>query len=257
MIAIGSDLAKSLRLYDIESGELIQELKDFHKSSVTSLRFAPGDDKVMTTSMDRTTKFFDLVSGINTITLEGHTNIVSSCAITYDERKFATASWDKTILLWDVATGMYRSKGPTVLKGSHEGSVSCCQFSNDGLLLVSGSYDMSIVVWDIENSAQKLKLQGHMDWVNDVCFSEDQKWLLSCSKDKTIRLWNLEESDQIPMVLENKKAVGVKVVKCSKCAKPFSLSQLESFQDITVCVFCRLASPDKSWLNYNEMVENC
>ena len=40
--------------------------------------------------------------------LRGHTNIVAGCSITHDERKFATASWDKSILIWDVATGMYR-----------------------------------------------------------------------------------------------------------------------------------------------------
>ena len=50
-----------------------------------------------------------------------------------------------------------------------------------GLQLVSGSADMSIVVYDVENNIQKLKLQGHTGWVNDVHFSKDQNWLLSCS----------------------------------------------------------------------------
>ncbi|XP_059140852.1 WD repeat-containing protein 88-like [Physella acuta] len=252
LMAVGSDMSCSLKIYDVDSGALIHNLENFHKSSITSVKFAPDDDKIITTSSDRTAKFYDLLTGTTTLNLEGHTNIVSSCDISHDERNFATASWDKTILLWDVATGMYRSKGPTMLKGGHDGSVSCCQFSSDGLLLVTGSYDMNIVVWDLENSVQKLKLQGHSDWVNDVCFSEDQKWLLSCSRDTTLRLWNIEESDQIPMVMENKKTVNIKVAKCSKCGKPFSLSQLESFQDVTRCVFCRLAKPDKSWLGFSD-----
>ena len=28
-----------------------------------------------------------------------------------------------------------------------------------------------------------------------------------------MRLWNIEESDKIPIVLENKKSVGIKVIK--------------------------------------------
>jgi WD40 repeat protein len=39
----------------------------------------------------------------------GHINIIADCDISFDERKFATASWDKTVKIWDVATGAYRS----------------------------------------------------------------------------------------------------------------------------------------------------
>uniref|UniRef100_A0A2C9KQD4 Uncharacterized protein n=1 Tax=Biomphalaria glabrata TaxID=6526 RepID=A0A2C9KQD4_BIOGL len=172
-------LDKKLKYVDVETGKCIV---NYHKSMITSVKFSPSDDKVITTSRDYTAKFFDLVTSTNTISLEGHINVVADCDITNDERNCATASWDKTIGVWDVSTGMYRSKGPTVLKGSHDGSVSCCQFSNDGLLLVTGSYDNSIVVWDLVNNTQKLKLQGHTDWINAVNFSQDQKWLLSCSK---------------------------------------------------------------------------
>lgn len=252
LVACGSDYNAALRVYDVKSGECLFNEKDMHDSSITSCKFSPRDDKIITTSTDRTAKFFDLVSGTTTIKLSGHTNIISSCSITNDERKFATASWDKRILLWDVATGMYRSQGPTPLKGGHDGSISCCDFSSDGLFLVSGSYDMSVIVWDIENNVQKMKLQGHFGWINDICFSEDQNWLLSCSKDKTIRLWNIEDSDKIPIVLENKRAQGVQVMKCIKCNKPFSMTQLESFKDTNVCVFCRLAKPEQSWLSFSE-----
>ncbi|KAH9519171.1 hypothetical protein Btru_074887 [Bulinus truncatus] len=182
LLSVGSDLNKSLKIYDAENGELVHDLKDYHKSTITSVKFCPSDDKVITTSRDYTAKFFDLVTSTNTITLEGHINVVADCAITNDERRCATASWDKTARVWDVSTGMYRSKGPVELKGNHDGSVSCCQFSNDGSLLVTGSYDNTVVVWDMENNNQKLKMQGHMDWINDVSFSEDKKWILSCSK---------------------------------------------------------------------------
>lgn len=252
LAACGSDYSAALRIYDLETGECLYDVKGLHESSITSCKFSPGDDKVITTSTDRTAKFFDILTGTSTIKLAGHTNIVAGCSITNDERKFATASWDKSILIWDVATGMYRSQGPASLKSGHDGSISCCDFSKDGLLLVTGSYDLSIIVWDVENNVQKMKLQGHFDWINDICFSEDQNWLLSCSKDKTVRLWNIEDSDKIPIVLENKKTQGVQVMKCTKCNKPFSLSQMDNFKDTTVCVFCRLAKPEKTWLTFGE-----
>ena len=38
----------------------------------------------------------------------GHINIISDASLSLDERKLATVSWDKSIHIWDVSTGMYR-----------------------------------------------------------------------------------------------------------------------------------------------------
>jgi len=38
----------------------------------------------------------------------GHINVVSSSCFSYDSHYVATASWDKTVQLYDIATGVYR-----------------------------------------------------------------------------------------------------------------------------------------------------
>ena len=38
----------------------------------------------------------------------GHINIVSCCCFSHDAHYVATASWDKTLQLYDIATGVYR-----------------------------------------------------------------------------------------------------------------------------------------------------
>lgn len=43
---------------------------DLHSSSITSCVFSPQDDRVVTTSTDQTTKFYDLGTCCNTITLK-------------------------------------------------------------------------------------------------------------------------------------------------------------------------------------------
>ncbi|KAK3592529.1 hypothetical protein CHS0354_039876 [Potamilus streckersoni] len=249
LAASGSDLDNTLIVWETDTGKIVHKIPGMHSSSITSCIFSPNDDKVCTTSMDRTAKFFDLKSCATTIKLGGHINVIADCDFSPDERKFATASWDKNIQVWDIATGTYRSKGPSTLHGSHEGSVSCCRFSNDGQMMVSGSYDQNIVVWDVDNMVEKVKLQGHTDWVEDVCFNKDDSWLLSCSKDHTIRMWNIEDSDKIPVVLEKRKAVGLKIIKCQNCGKPFSMAQLENFRDLTICVFCRLQAAEHTMVS--------
>ena len=41
----------------------------------------------------------------NVITLEGHTKLVRSAAYSPDGKQIVSASWDRTIRLWDAATG--------------------------------------------------------------------------------------------------------------------------------------------------------
>ncbi|XP_076822952.1 WD repeat-containing protein 88-like [Clavelina lepadiformis] len=245
-----TDFNNTVKLWDLRDGSIIEEIVGHHSSTPTSCVFSPNSQRIATTSMDRTTKVWDLLSKKTTITLSGHKNIVSSCCFSENERFLCTASWDKSLQMWDISTGMFRSQGAFNLTKGHDGSVSCCKFSSDVQHLISGGYDCAVVVWDVENKCKKVVLKGHDGWINGVDISRDGKSILSCSDDKTIRLWNIEEADHIPAVIENRRAMGLKIVKCEKCSKPFSIAQLEDPADIGICVFCRLADPERNKLPY-------
>lgn len=62
-----------------------------------------------------------------------HTNVISSCCFTQNGRYMCTASWDRTLQLWDVQTGSFRTRGGEQLSKGHNGSISSCAFSSDGM----------------------------------------------------------------------------------------------------------------------------
>lgn len=93
-------------------------------------------------------------------TLEGHTSLVSSVALSHDGRRLVSGSDDKTVRVWDAETGALQR----TLEG-HTGSVGSVALSHDGQRLASGSYDKTVRVWDAETGAQQRKLE-----IGSFCF---------------------------------------------------------------------------------------
>jgi WD40 repeat protein len=81
-------------------------------------------------------------------TLEGHSNWVTSVAFSPDGKQVVSGSYDKTIRLWDVATGAALQ----TLEG-HSDGVTSFAFSLDGKQVVSGSYDKTIRLCDATTGA--------------------------------------------------------------------------------------------------------
>jgi WD40 repeat protein len=75
-------------------------------------------------------------------TLKGHTNQVSSLAISYNGQIIASGSSDKTIKLWDLQTGELLH----TLEG-HSDGVTSLAISQNRKFIASGSQDKTIRIW--------------------------------------------------------------------------------------------------------------
>ncbi|KAG9231601.1 putative WD-repeat protein [Amylocarpus encephaloides] len=118
-------------------------------------------------------------------TLEGHSSLVSSVAFSPDGKQVVSGSDDRTVQLWDTATGAALQ----TFEG-HSNWVTSVAFSPDGKQVVSGSRDKTVRVWDAVTGVVLQRFKGHRDWVTSVAFSPDGKQVVSGSGDKTVRLWD-------------------------------------------------------------------
>ncbi|MBP1464954.1 WD40 repeat domain-containing protein [Candidatus Chloroploca sp. M-50] len=137
--------------------------------------------------------------------LTGHQQSVLALAVSPDGQTLATASSDRTIILWDLPQGEARQQ----LRG-HTDQINTLVFSPDGQTLASGGgpSDRTVRLWDTTNGALRASLQGHSRGVVALAFRPDGLILASMSGeddiavpgDGTVRLWEVATGEEIAIV---------------------------------------------------------
>jgi len=173
----------------------------------------------------------------------GHEDGVWSVAFAPDGKTLLSGGKDRTLRLWDVATGQLER---TVAVTPHE--ARCVAFSSDGRLglaatgigvrvfdlaggreaaryaghtntvktlavspngrrVLSAGDDRAICLWDLHDGREHRRLIGHKGDVNAVGFLPDSGHALSGSRDRSIRLWDLDEGREVPRFAPQKGMV--------------------------------------------------
>ena len=169
--------------------------------------------------------------------LEGHSGFVSDVALSSDAQFALSASWDKSLRLWELKNGscvrkfhdhskdvlsvafspdnrqivsggrdnklkMWNTLGEckyTIERDGHTDWVSCVRFSPSlaSPLIVSGGWDNLVKVWSLTDFRCQATLKGHKGYVNTVCMSPDGSLCASGGKDGVAKLWDLSHGDHL------------------------------------------------------------
>ncbi len=125
-------------------------------------------------------------------TLRGHSDVVRRVQFSPNGKWIVSGSDDKTIRIWEVATG----KEIRVIRGN-EYAVKCIACSPNGQYVASGDINDAVHIWDIVNGKEFAKLRGHTSNVTCLQFNHNGERLISGSADHSIRIWDVDRGKSI------------------------------------------------------------
>ncbi|MFQ5734040.1 MAG: c-type cytochrome domain-containing protein [Planctomycetaceae bacterium] len=168
-----------------------------HRDFVHSLAFSP-DGRLLASGGFRTVKLWQHTLGARKYAITAG-NAVTSLAVSSDRKTAAIGSADKSIRLFDPATG---KTGKTLV--GHSGPITGLQFSADGKKLVSGSTDKTVRVWDVASGTSERIITAPAA-VNDVTFNKDATRIISAHADNLVRVWTTAKPKPKPEPKAKKK----------------------------------------------------
>jgi len=238
---------------------------------VTSLACpAQADSSVKVVSASRDGTLVSWVASANRVSeesdiavparrLEGHTGFVQDVALTANGEYALSASWDRSLRLWNLKSGACFGKFL-----GHTKDALTCAFSPDNRHILSGGRDNKLKIWNVKGECvYTLDRDAHTDWVSSVRFSPSTTTpalIVSGSWDCTVKVWSLAEFRCMYTLRGHKGHVNSVTVSpdCSLCASAGKdgmvklwdltrgehLYELECGEPVNQIAFC----PNRYWL---------
>ncbi|EGG23816.1 hypothetical protein DFA_05952 [Cavenderia fasciculata] len=232
MIASCSD-DRSIRIWSGETGALVRVFPKLHTDKITNLQWR-GNNNLVTVSRDKRVVLWDEYGKV-LHEFNGHSQAVWGVAVSGDGRRIASASWDMTCIVWDIA-----SKQIAFTLTGHTNKLSAVAYSPDSRLIATGCWSGIVIIWDAVTGKQLqstkvsdttilylmfspdemllsascvdsfthilarrnnwskeiAKLEGHKEAVISSRWSADGKFIVSCSDDKTVRVFDCADWSQ-------------------------------------------------------------
>ncbi|MBI4664429.1 MAG: hypothetical protein HY735_37010 [Verrucomicrobia bacterium] len=173
-----------IKIWDVNGGQLVHDLRDVHSDVVFSLDFNPDGKYLASGAADKFVRVVALATGKVVKSFEGHTHHVLGVSWKREGRTLASAGADNVIKIWDFVTGERKKN----IDGFNK-EVTAASFIGitDQVVATSGDSQVRIVK---ENGDKVRSFDGVTDFMYAVAATPDGKTIVAGGQDGVLRVWN-------------------------------------------------------------------
>lgn len=173
-----------LKLWNIETGELIREIPDAHSDTIFGLEFSEDNKYLASCGADRFMKVFTVADGKFVKSFEGHTHHVLGVSWRADGRLLVTSGADNVIKVWSFDTGEQQR----TIQGFNK-EVTSVQFVGvtDNFVISAGDKQVGTRNTGGGNGPA---FAGSADFMYCARCSRDGKTAVAGGQDSVVRVWN-------------------------------------------------------------------
>ncbi len=184
------------RIWDLATGRPRSTFKPDQSSSSVLVAYTPERKAVLvrrSSDGQQVVTLWDVAAGTNLSTCEGHEQTVAAVALSPDGKTLVSSSIDKTMRVWEAATGknIARLGGEIYdpLAFSPDGKILACAWNVDGSNTVG-----AIRLLAFPGLTPLATIKGNVGLIERLAFSPDGRLLAAGCIDKTIKIWSLPAS---------------------------------------------------------------
>ena len=213
--AIGETSGR-IHLNDVATGKRLRTLQG-HGGSVSALTFNAGGDRLLSGSIDRTVRMWDVADGREIGTLSTPAP-VTALALLLEGAQIAVATDDNLIRTWPLpgplpavsADAAAQPVSPPPIKqfNGHSAPItSMVPFDAKGTRLFSGSHDGTARIWD---AAGGNEVANYNDGgpITAVAVRPDGKRAATASEFGRVKLWNTENGQLVAQIAAERSVTG-------------------------------------------------
>lgn len=123
---------------------------------------------------------------------KGHSEAIYTIEFTPDSKHILSAGKDKSIKLWEVATG-----NEIRTFSGHLSYILCLKITKDGKYFFSAGTDAKIIMWELATGKIIKIFEGHQNRINSLCLNNDETLLISTGCDWQGFVWDIKKAEVI------------------------------------------------------------
>nr|MDJ0975321.1 WD40 repeat domain-containing protein [Planctomycetota bacterium] len=179
-----------LRKWSVATGELVAE-QVVYEGWLSSLVAHEDGGLLVVGDHDGLIRLFDPASLRVQRELAGHKGIATDLAFLPGTRRLVSASWDRTVRIWDTETGetVRTFRALTADSAGMADAYLAVTFLPDATRIAAGSADGSAKLWDVGSGRLVATLRGGQGWMRGARFSPDGERLVTVEGRGIIRRW--------------------------------------------------------------------